>query len=472
MIESGLLIHGDDIQVPYDRFRGRVMFPICDRAGKVIAFGGRALDKNVPAKYLNSPETPLFHKGSILYNHHRARKAAHDAGSVVAVEGYVDVIAMASAGFLNAVAPLGTALTADQCEMLWRMAPEPILCFDGDKAGRKAAYRAIDTVLPLTGPEKSLRFAMLPEGQDPDDLVRSGGAAAMQQVLDGARSLVDLFWAREIEAAPLETPERRAGLERRLAEKLKEIADEPVRRHYRAEFDKRLGELLGRGGRQQGGSRQSAVGNRQWAGRQPTTAYSRLPTAPRRLGIASDPPPMSPGLMQSPAMRRNRALPMREVHILLIALNHPLLLQRHAEALAEVDFESGELAVLRDAMLAATAEAIDDIVALRHAIHAADLAPMLQRIEAVAAVLSLWCVRAEAAEEDAAATLLQAMTLHHKTRALHKELKSAEFLFAADSTEASFERLCQIRAEISAVEGMEASTEGSGAALGRTDHES
>ncbi len=167
MIEAGLLIHGDDIAVPYDRFRDRVMFPISDVKGRVIAFGGRAMSADAPAKYLNTSETGLFHKGRLLYNHHNARKAAHDAGTVIAVEGYVDVIAMTLAGFPNAVAPLGTALTEDQLGLMWRMADEPVLCFDGDKAGRKAAFRAIDVALPVMEPGKSLRFALLPEGQDP-----------------------------------------------------------------------------------------------------------------------------------------------------------------------------------------------------------------------------------------------------------------------------------------------------------------
>ena len=149
MIEAGLLIHGEEIAVPYDRFRHRLMFPIQDRGGAVIAFGGRALEKDAQAKYLNSPETPLFHKGATLYNLHNARKAAHEAGTVIAVEGYIDVIAMTAAGLAHVVAPLGTALTPEQCALLWRMAEEPILCFDGDKAGLKAADRAIDTALPL-----------------------------------------------------------------------------------------------------------------------------------------------------------------------------------------------------------------------------------------------------------------------------------------------------------------------------------
>jgi DNA primase len=188
MIEAGLLIHGEGIAVPYDRFRDRIMFPICDVRGRVIAFGGRAMSADAQAKYLNTAETSLFHKGRLLYNHHNARKAAHDTGQVIAVEGYVDVIAMTLAGFPNAVAPLGTALTEDQLALLWRMADEPTLCFDGDKAGRKAAYRAIDVALAVMEPGKSLKFALLPEGQDPDDLLRSGGAEAVAGVLAAARS--------------------------------------------------------------------------------------------------------------------------------------------------------------------------------------------------------------------------------------------------------------------------------------------
>src|SRR6476469_7503620 len=158
MIEAGLLVSGEDIPVPYDRFRDRVMFPITDLRGRVIAFGGRALDKDAQAKYLNSPETPLFHKGDNLYNHQVARQAAHDGAPVIVVEGYVDVIAMVGAGFPGAVAPLGTALTESQLGLIWRMADEPILCFDGDRAGQKAAYRAADLALPHLKPGKSLRF--------------------------------------------------------------------------------------------------------------------------------------------------------------------------------------------------------------------------------------------------------------------------------------------------------------------------
>ena len=159
MVAAGLLVSGDDIPVPYDRFRDRVIFPIADLRGRVIAFGGRTLEKDAQPKYLNSPETTLFHKGATLYNIAPARAAAHKGAPLIAVEGYVDVIAMVSAGYDATVAPLGTALTDDQVVLCWKMADEPVLCFDGDSAGRRAAYRAVDIALPLLKPGKSLRFA-------------------------------------------------------------------------------------------------------------------------------------------------------------------------------------------------------------------------------------------------------------------------------------------------------------------------
>ncbi len=213
MVEAGLLIAGDDIPLPYDRFRDRVMFPIGDLRGRVIAFGGRALEKDAQAKYLNSPETPLFHKGATLYNLSSARQAAHDGATVVAVEGYVDVIAMVTAGFAATVAPLGTALTEDQLVLLWKMADEPVLCFDGDNAGLRAAFRAVELAMPRLKPGKSLKFALLPQGQDPDDLVRSAGRDAVNDVIASARPLADMLWARETEGHSFETPERRAALE-------------------------------------------------------------------------------------------------------------------------------------------------------------------------------------------------------------------------------------------------------------------
>ena len=244
MIEAGLLVAGDDIPLPYDRFRDRVMFPIADLSGRIIAFGGRALDKDAPAKYLNSSETPLFHKGSTLYNGAAARAAAHQGAPVIAVEGYVDVIAMVTAGFPATVAPLGTALTEDQLGLLWKMADEPILCFDGDGAGQRAAFRAVDLALPRLRPGKSLSFASLPDGQDPDDLVRSGGKGAVADVLAGARPLAEMLWMRETATGRFDTPERRAGLEARINAVTGAIEHEAVRKYYRQDLEARLRNLF------------------------------------------------------------------------------------------------------------------------------------------------------------------------------------------------------------------------------------
>src|SRR5712672_1155871 len=264
MVEAGLLVTGDDIPVPYDRFRDRVMFPIGDLRGRVIAFGGRALDREAQAKYLNSPETPLFHKGGTLYNIAPARAAAHKGASVIAVEGYVDVIAMVGAGFEATVAPLGTALTADQLALLWKMADEPTLCFDGDTAGRRAAYRAVDMALPLLRPGKSLRFATLPDGNDPDDLVRSGGRGAIEDVLASARPLAHVLWMRETEAGGFDTPERRAAFEARLAEVTATIADDSVRKYYRREFGERLRRLFEVDERPKMRQRPGRMANSEW----------------------------------------------------------------------------------------------------------------------------------------------------------------------------------------------------------------
>ncbi|WP_448657483.1 DNA primase [Sphingomonas sp. CJ99] len=237
LIEAGLLIEveGKD---PYDRFRGRLMIPIRDPRGRVIAFGGRIIGDGEP-KYLNSPETPLFDKGRQLYNLDRASAAARKAGRIVAVEGYMDVIALAQAGFDEAVAPLGTAMTEHQLDRLWRMADVPILCFDGDGAGQKAAIRAATRALPMLAPGRSLSFVTLPQGQDPDDLVRSAGPAAFEALLAKPEPLVERLWRHELAAEPLNTPEQRAGLKRRLSDHARAIGDRGVGSEYLAEFRNR-----------------------------------------------------------------------------------------------------------------------------------------------------------------------------------------------------------------------------------------
>ncbi|MFD0947022.1 DNA primase [Sphingomonas canadensis] len=238
LVEAGLLISVEGKE-PYDRFRGRLMIPIRDQRGRVIAFGGRVIGDGEP-KYLNSPDTPLFDKGRTLYNLDRAQAAARKSGRVIAVEGYMDVIALAQAGFGEAVAPLGTALTEHQLARLWRMAEVPLLCFDGDAAGQKAAIRAAHRALPLLEPGRSLAFVTIPDGMDPDDLIRAKGAGAFEALLAKPEPLVNRIWSHELAAEPLETPEARAGLRKRLSALAQTIADPSVRQEYLAEFRRRF----------------------------------------------------------------------------------------------------------------------------------------------------------------------------------------------------------------------------------------
>ena len=237
MLEAGLLVQPEQ-GTSYDKFRGRIMFPIADAQGRVIAFGGRTLAKDAGPKYLNSPETPLFKKGENLYNYHLARKTAHTAKRVIVAEGYMDVIALYQAGFQEAVAPLGTAVTASQLQLLWRLADEPLLCFDGDTAGQRAMNRAGELSLPLLKPGKSLNFAMLPKGEDPDTLIRSQGVDAMRQLLSRHWPLSKVLW--EAHAEDLSTPEKKAATEHKLMALTAGIADATVRGYYRSYFKEQL----------------------------------------------------------------------------------------------------------------------------------------------------------------------------------------------------------------------------------------
>jgi DNA primase len=487
MIDAGLLISGNDIELPYDRFRERVMFPIKDLTGRIAAFGGRALDPEVPAKYLNSPETPLFHKGAMLYNGAEARKAAHLGAPVVAVEGYMDVIAMVTAGYEATVAPLGTAITADQLALLWRMADEPILCFDGDGAGRRAADRAADIALPHVKPGKSLRFAELPEGQDPDDLVRTGGQAAIADVLAAARPLADLLWTRESQSGAIDTPERRAGLEARLNELTNAIADQTVRRYYRQDFWQRLRNLASPRPRSRPTSRDFAAGGfppgRFAAGglapdaadkRRHRNAASGHHTArPAAGGRGTEPSlaPLSPRLQASPIVRGSRqALPPREALILLATCNHPWLLETGAEQLAELEFENSDAELLRRAILDITGshpDQVPDAAALRDAVMARNCGGALQRIEQAVTHLADWPARTGAAPQDVRRMWTHVLTLHRRNRTLHKELKEAERALGEELSEENFARLQDVQTQLASLEGTEATIEGFGTPSGR-----
>jgi DNA primase len=475
MIDAGLLVAGEDIPVPYDRFRDRVMFPITDVRGRVIAFGGRALEKDAQAKYLNSPETALFHKGATLYNIAAARAAAHKGAPLIAVEGYIDVIAMVTAGFEATVAPLGTALTADQLVLLWKMADEPTLCFDGDAAGRRAAYRAVDLALPLIRPGKSLKFASLPDGNDPDDLVRAGGREAINEVIGAARPLAHVLWMRETEAGGLDTPERRAAFEARLAEVTAMIADDSVRKYYRREFGDRLRRLFEvderprmrpRPGRINSGWRLAPSGGKADLRSSSATRHSPFAIRPR---VGEPYVAASAQLPSSPVHRGQRAaIALREALILQAVINHPWLLHEHLEELAGVEFRQAEAARLKSELIDIFAHGgAPDGTAMVAELGRRGLAEATARIHKAITTPSVWGARPEAAPDDVLTTWKQLVALHRQWHSLTKELRDAEQALGQDATEANYSWLQDVKARLSLLDGTEALIEGFGASSGR-----
>ena len=279
MVEAGLLIQPDGGRPSYDRFRGRLMIPIQDDRGRVVAFGGRTLLQDGQPKYLNSPETPLFHKGTMLFNAHRAREPAYKAGEAVVVEGYMDAIALAQAGVHHVVASLGTAFTEDQILRLWKFAPEPVICFDGDVAGTSAAHRAIDRILPVLKSGYSFQFSFLPDGMDPDDLIKQRGIDGFGAEIARAQALFDVVWDREISVARLDTPERKAALEKRFDDLIAGIKDERVRRRYQLDLKFKLSNLF---------FEQTRAARRGGKGGRASDANSGLPNARESVAASDD----------------------------------------------------------------------------------------------------------------------------------------------------------------------------------------
>ena len=331
LIEAGLLIQVEGKE-PYDRFRGRLMIPIRDPRGRVIAFGGRIIGEGEP-KYLNSPDTPLFDKGRTLYNLDRAAPAARKADRLFVVEGYMDAIALAQGGVGEAVAPLGTALTEAQLERLWRVTDVPLLCLDGDTAGQKAAIRAAHRALPMLAPGRSLAFVTLPDGQDPDDLMRDKGPAAFEALVRAAKPLVDRLWKHELAAEPLATPEQRAGLKQRLSTLAQTIADPSVKGEYQAEFRHRFDD--------------------QFARRRPvfTPRTPFYPMAQRRAGQKWT-PPLPPVTEDAKKVRAAGNIDRVLAKAVLAGLiRHPVEIARHMEVLGSLKLADGALGRLFEAVV-------------------------------------------------------------------------------------------------------------------------
>ena len=419
MVEAGLLRRPDDGRAPFAFFRDRVMFPIADARGRVIAFGGRLLGEAKAAKYINSPDTLLFDKGRTLYNLAPARQAAHDSGGLLVTEGYMDVIALVAAGFEAAVAPLGTALTEAQIRALWRLAPEPVLCFDGDAAGQRAAARAAERALPLLEPGRSLRFAYLPAGQDPDTLIRSAGAAAMEAAIRDARPLVAVVWDMEARTGPLDTPERRADFEQRLRRRVGQIVDQTVRRHYGDDLRARL---------------------------------NRVFEAPRRAGNSVRPGGKSSnyklvgpkvnlaGLTVGVARRRQEVL-------IAALVNHTRLLAVFEDALLRLELDPDLDRILHEILhLLADTSDLDTAVLKRH-LSGTSVSGLVNRVLGRGVLLHAGFARPDASDDEAEAgvrELLASMTRVARRRELREQGRLAE----AEGTAEGEARFLRIRAEI------------------------
>lgn len=456
-VEAGLLIQPEDGGAPFDRFRNRVMFPILDTRGRVVAFGGRAMD-DAPAKYLNSPETPVFHKGRMLFNLFAARGEARKRSEILVVEGYMDVISLAQAGFPHGVAPLGTALTEDQMQELWRVVPEPILCFDGDAAGRRAAARAVERALPLLKPGHSLRFALLPQGQDPDDFVRASGAEAFAALIGESKPLSDMLWEILVESHPADTPERRAGLEQAAHEAVSRIADPKVRKFYEADFRNRVGALWRP-------ADQGHVHTRRSPARTGRFASSRGPRGGR---FDERKLPASAALRETPLVRGDEAARsrLREGLLLLCAINHPTLLDSHAEEMMELEIRNRDLDKLRSEIIriAVSMPGLDS-ARIRDHVKQQGYGAILDSLDA--ALAPVWFAQKDAAFVDVERGWRHVVGLHQHFLLLERERKRVEEELAQELSEEAFARLQALLKEFEEAEGREANLAGFGVASGR-----
>ena len=420
ILGAGLAKPSNKGKKPYDTFRNRIMYPIRDPRGRCIAFGGRAMDPNDNAKYLNSPETALFDKGRSLYNQGPARQAAGKGQPLIVAEGYMDVIALAEAGFGASVAPLGTAITEHQLQLLWRISDEPIIALDGDTAGLRAAMRAVDLALPLLEAGKSLRFALMPEGKDPDDLLRAEGAGAVQAVLDQAIPMVKLLWQRETEGRVFDSPERKAALDKSLRDKIKLIRDPSIRSHYGQEIKDLRWQLF----RPQ---RQSQ--NRAW---QPRGKWQ-----PQQ--------PATPGARASfLASSENADIQLREAAILAIAILNPQVVVQFEHQLEDMECQNPNHAALRDAILR---HAIDDPDNLKdHIIET--LGPQaLENLLALRHVAVIPCVFKPGDVEKAEMTLAEELAKIKALRGLDAEIAEAAEELSELADEALTYRLAQAAEE-------------------------
>ncbi|MDP6709228.1 MAG: DNA primase [Alphaproteobacteria bacterium] len=425
LLETGLIRRPDDGGEPYDFFRDRIIFPIADRQARPVAFGGRALGE-ARAKYLNSPESPIFQKGRTLYNLARARQAAHEAGTVIVAEGYMDVIALHRAGVSHAVAPLGTAVTEEQLALLWRLAPEPVLCFDGDQAGKRAAHRVAERALPVLAPGRSLGFVELPPGEDPDSLLAGAGAEALRGLLAEPTPLVEVLWRGQVEGRALDTPERRAGLRRDLGRLAGQIGDETVREYYRQHFRQLLDRSFGQ--------------------RRPEARAGR---APAGRWHAAGPAAFLRPLARHRGLGGEDALTgQRERLILAIVLNHPELLDEISEELGLLDFNTPTLDSLRRQILEHFgAHRALDVAALKANLTESALYNVIDQLTGVEAAKLAPSARAEASLDEARRGWRRICRIHQLS-GLEAAIQAAQETWNEASTDENGARLLALQVEL------------------------
>ncbi len=429
LVDAGLLIAPEEGgAAPYDRFRDRIIFPIADARGRIVSFGGRAMDPEARAKYLNGPETSLFSKGRLLYGLPEARKLLHAGGddtALVVVEGYMDAIACQRAG-IAAVAPLGTALTEDQMEVLWRLHPEPTLCFDGDGAGMRAASRAIDRALPLLKPGKSFKFAIVTGGKDPDDVLREQGPTALKAQLAETTPFVDALFVRERDQEPLETPERKAGLKARLRERAASIADKDLAQAYREELLGRLDTLFARPAAGGQGAPRAPFTPRARGRRGEVLHFDAFPTpegkaAARKLAVSLD--PMAAALAKA-------------------ALEDPHRLDEHFEQLERSGFGDPALSELAREFirLRLDADHLDSASLARH-LRERGFAGLLTDIDRAAAMAGAPFLKQDVTLAAARSQWTLAFEALNRLAALETALTSAKASLGGRSDMAALERL-------------------------------
>ncbi|WP_375680367.1 MULTISPECIES: DNA primase [unclassified Bartonella] len=450
MEECGLLSVHEESADSYDRFRNRIMFPIEDLRGRVVAFGGRALEKETRAKYLNSPETVLFHKGNILYNAAAARKNSRFVGdekihSLLVVEGYMDVIALTKAGFEGVVAPLGTALTEAQIELLWQMGKEPILCFDGDDAGLKAAFRVADRVLPLLKAGVCVRFVLLPQGKDPDEIVCAGGAQLFSSFLQKAIPLSELLWWRSTYGKHFEIPEARAALEKQLKQQIFTIKDEDVRRYYLQDVKKRLFDFF-----------RPSFSKKRGEGRYGQSSPNRT-FKDQTFSL----------LANSEIVRNSsQSIPLREAVILLTLAYYPELWYENFEILSELELKNTQLIIFHQAMLEILGDQqLHNKETMVAFLEKRGQKALLERMKHLVQNIGMRIILGGAPIEDARAILKQAVYLHLQEHHLHKRLQDIEEQLVENPKSEVFDLLREVKNELEQMQATEALIEGFGSWL-------